>query len=80
MSRSKKLPKVWISWRYGYPQASPSKTKESHPYAPVQKPKVCVWRDDGSEEYPWHPSCTYEAVNEAGHYCPYCGGKIKVKR
>lgn len=50
-------------------------------YTPAKPVKVCVWTDDGSEEWAWHPGCSPNNLQrDAETFCPACGGRIKVKR
>lgn len=84
-----KLPKVWVEFKdgvawgtyYHRPAQQFRGESEFYQYAPVQKPKVCVWTED--EEY-WRIGCNKTTDGpyqiEAHSYCPYCGGKIKVTK
>lgn len=80
-SKKPKLPRVWVLLDdAGYPHNRRpliKKSKLSFPlgwterqYAPVQKPKVCVWKPE--EEMDWW-------LDKPRIYCQFCGGKIKVK-
>lgn len=85
-----KLPKVWVMFNvYGgafvsafTPSSPGQKIGVRYRYAPVQKPKVCVWKDDPGDEF-WRAPCGKNALYPCGFdmtYCPNCGGKIKVAK
>lgn len=73
-----KLPKVWVMFNVNggafvsavTPPSPGQKVGVRHRYAPVQKPKRC----DG------HPAYRQAARDNGFKFCPYCGGKIKVKK
>ena len=49
-----------------------------HAYAPVQKPKVCVWSRSLKDSYIWVSGC--QVLHDFMHkFCPSCGGKIRVR-
>ena len=83
-----KLPDLWVSFDdYGVEWSStkkpdgadPHMTGPTHRYVPAEKAKVCIAK---SAEYHWEVrvSCNDLCVLTVYKYCPYCGGKIKVKR
>lgn len=79
-AKKPKLPKVWVMFDGTQPSdvaLSRSEGDSDAPiyrYAPVQKPKVCVWVNVLRQ---WESCERTEA--EKGTYCPRCGGKIKTR-
>lgn len=82
--KGKKLPVVWVELDeesdgclvpYAVrPYASVGAVR----YTPAKPVKVCRWTDD--DEF-WIVGCKQFSIQgDAQTYCPYCGGKIKVKR
>lgn len=87
-----KLPKVWVGFKnadqaidgayFKLPWRGFDGVTRFRLYAPVQKPKVCVWKDDTEDEF-WRAPCGKNALYPPGFdmtYCPNCGGKIKVTK
>lgn len=84
-TRKPKLPKVWVEfWASGNPRTvygfNPGWVNSDHTvhqYAPVQKPRRCVWRKwaDGL----WEGCARHIVAVPPSDYCQFCGGKIKVK-
>lgn len=80
-SKKPKLPKVWIAFSGGGYLAfwlkKPGR-EDAYLYAPVQKPKVCVWTVGRSG---WNiTGCSKEETTEGPRrHCPDCGGKIRRK-
>ena len=79
-AKKPKLPKVWVEFEEEEDGTEVPvsvrfyKTPAAIPYAPVQKPKVCVWVNVLRQ---WESCERTEA--EKGTYCPRCGGKIKTR-
>ena len=75
------LPKLTVEFRdgvawgvyYHRPSVSAS-AYEYHQYAPVQKPRVCVWTYL-SISRTWSTDCGHHDW-KAERHCPYCGGRI----
>jgi hypothetical protein len=49
-------------------------------YAPSEprKAQVCVWKWNPTTEF-WESGCEMATSRPPEKFCPYCGGKIKVK-
>ena len=86
MTKAKKLPKVWVYFRNGRVMTAdlmknrPLPDETVHQYAPVQKPRRCVWT---AEEEFMRGACDRSALYPYGFnyvFCPLCKGKIEVKR
>lgn len=89
-----KLPKVWVSVDdVGVEWCSIRKPSAEdraligpvHQYAPVQPPRRCVWTPCMSNESDASYKDTgcgdhLSGVSERFKFCPYCGGKITVRR
>ena len=90
-----KLPKVWVEFADGTVWAAYYHRPKSHShigreveyrlYAPVQKPRVCVWTpcmSNASEASYKDTGCGdhLSGVVDRFKFCPYCGGKIKVAK
>ena len=87
--RKPKLPKVWVEfWESGNLRAAyaikPKGYVNVHQYAPIQPPRRCVLTPCMSNKN----DSSYKDTGCGNHlsgvvnfkFCPYCGGKIKVKR
>ena len=88
------LPKVWVMIsEVVYPKpriyaagCSTSKAELPtsggviHLYAPVQKPKVCVWKLDAHSRTNGRTACGWWMDRDSTFtFCAECGGKIQVK-
>jgi hypothetical protein len=100
-----KLPDVWVVFGDSFMRGAWEdreraksvclKSDVLHRYAPVEKPKVCKWKEndpegdmpgtfDGTCGVCWYVDLSLASKEEhfGGdmQFCPKCGGKIKVKR
>lgn len=80
-----KLPKVWVEFRDGVAwdvYSTEQKLAGFHLYAPVQKPKVCVWTQAVEDTSSYHASCgeDYVSLSNRAKFCYCCGGGIKAKK
>lgn len=87
-SKKPKLPNLFVGFRgdmardifYLRPRVGqPGVNYTVHKYAPVQKPKVCVWTRDGDRFTSACKGRFYSTYWNDGAYCPNCGGKIRRK-
>lgn len=91
-TKPKKLPKVWVlltqqseAWAVYMTRTAAERDEVAGDvlqlYAPVQKPKVCVWTAWPGATLGDHKSaCGWWMTRDARFdYCPCCGGKIQVK-
>ena len=93
-TRKPKLPKVYVCMNIHNrpmmvdltPKMAKWKDETIHQYAPVQKPRRCVWSEAVFQPGQWLLQCVGESSPSRispyrynYKFCPYCGGKIKVK-
>jgi len=90
-AKKPKLPELFVQFKDGVAWGTFYKREHGkddgdkytvHRYAPVQKPKVCVWTPAELSTLGTHKSsCNWWVTLGRGYVaCPYCGGKIKVAR